>query len=118
MMIGRLILISKDKSETPTIENTRPITILPAITKFFESTILHNLERITASDKFCKNQRGFTKGKSTLDNIAEVLSIAKNIKSITTSKEGAAMVFFDFYKAYDSVPRDKLISKLTKLQTP
>ena len=77
MIIGRLILISKDKLETPTIENIRPITILPSIAKFFEQTILYNLERIAASDQLCKNQSGFTKGKSTWDNIAEVLSIAK-----------------------------------------
>ena len=50
LMRGKLILISKDKTDCPKIENTRPITILPAITKLFESSILHNLENITKSD--------------------------------------------------------------------
>ena len=36
---GRLILISKDNTKNPVINDTRPVTILPAITKFFETTI-------------------------------------------------------------------------------
>ena len=48
---------------------------------------------------FAKNQRGFTKGKSTLGIIAKVLSIAKNIITITTIKEGTANVSFTFAKA-------------------
>ena len=54
LMKGKLILLSKDKSDSPTIENIRPITILPAITKLFESSILYNLENITKSILFYK----------------------------------------------------------------
>ena len=42
-MISRLLLISKTKDEYPEINNTRPISILPTITKMFEASILHNL---------------------------------------------------------------------------
>ena len=51
-MRGKLILISKDKTNCPKIENTRPITTLPVITKLFESSILHNLKNKTKSEFF------------------------------------------------------------------
>ena len=79
-MHAKLILISKDDTETPVIEKTRPISILPSITKIFEYSILHNLEKITQSPIFSKNQRGFTKGKSTLDNIRDIIQFAKNYR--------------------------------------
>ena len=97
MMIGRLILISKDKPETPTIENTIPITIIPAIIMFLKSTILHNNWRITPATSFAKIKEG-EKGKSTLDNIAEVSLIAKNIKTKTTNKEDPTMLFLTLTK--------------------
>ena len=118
LMKGKLILLSKDKSDSPTIENTRPITILPAITKLFESSILYNLKNITKSILFCKNQRGFTKGKSTLDNIKDVLRLAKIMKMNKARQDCPTLVFFDFIKAYDTVPRDKLLQKLISLGTP
>ena len=79
-MKGRLVLISKIKSNTPEINDTRPISVLPAITKFFETSILHNLEQLIISPAFSKNQREFTKGKSTLDNIKEVIEIARQLR--------------------------------------
>ena len=36
LMTGRMILISKENNDSPTLENIRPITILPAVVKFFE----------------------------------------------------------------------------------
>ena len=118
LMKGKLILPSKDKSDSPTIENTRPITILPAITKLFESSILYNLENITKSILFCNNQLGFTKEKRRLDNIKDVLRLAKIVKMNKTKQDCPTLVFFDFIKAYDSVPRDKLLQKLITLGTP
>ena len=44
-MTGELILLNKDKNNHQLIENTWPITILPSITKMFELTIIHNLEK-------------------------------------------------------------------------
>ena len=44
-MSGRLILLNKENNKYPQIENTRPITILPAITKIFELSIMHNIEK-------------------------------------------------------------------------
>ena len=102
-MTGRMILISKENNDRPTLENIRSITILPAVLKFFENTILHNLEKITNSNEFSKYQRGLTKNKSTLNNIKDILIEAKNLKE--KKKETPTLVFFDFNKAYDRIFR-------------
>ena len=71
---------SKENTNHPTIIDTRSISILPAVTKFFELTILHNLEILTSSKLMSKYQRGFTKGKSTIDNIKDLFSKLKLLK--------------------------------------
>ena len=46
LMWGKLLLISKEESNCPIIKNVRPIIVLSAVIKFFESSIIHNLEEI------------------------------------------------------------------------
>ena len=119
-MNARLILLSKDDSDTPQINKARPISILPTITKLFETTILHNFESVIQSQIFSKWQRGFTKGSSTIHNIEDILKYARELQ--LTKKIWAAstatVVFFDFKKAYDNVPRDLLIEKLQQMNIP
>ena len=112
-MKAKLVLISKDDSKYPTIDKTRPISILPAITKIFESSIKHHLEAIMNKDEiFDDYQRGFRKQRSTLENISEVLDIAVTMRNSREDKPH--LVFFDLKRAYDTVPRDILIRKLIK----
>ena len=59
LMWGKLHLISKEESNCPIIENVRSITVLPAVTKFFEFSIIHNLEEIISNSSFSKVQRDF-----------------------------------------------------------
>ena len=100
------------------MKEMRPITVLPAVTKIFESTILHNLEKITESNEFSGTQRGFTKGKSTLDNISEVIKLATTFKLNKSQKDTPMLVFFDFNQAYDSISRSLLLMKLINHKTP
>ena len=90
----------------------------PCNYKILESSILYNLENITKSILFCKNQRSFSKEKSTFDNIKDVLRLAKIMKMNKTRQDCPTLVFFDFIKAYDTVPKDKLLQKLITLGTP
>ena len=103
----------RENKDYPSLENIRPITILPAVVKFFENTILHNLEKITNSNEFSNYQRGFTKNKSTLDNIKDILTEARNPKE-KKKKETLTLVFFDFSKAYDTISLPILIEKLKR----
>ena len=94
--------------------------MLPSITKLSELSILHNLETATKSPIFNKNQRGFMKNCSTIINIIDLMENWYELisKRITSKQECRAFVFFDFRKAYDSVPRDILIKRLLQFGTP
>ena len=119
-MIAKLILISKNNQEYTTINNIRPISILPTITKLFETSIIHNLEKITNSIIFNKNQRGFSKGKSTLHNLNDLICATRELKEKRRYDKSttAAIVFFDLTKAYDMVDRNILIEKLLNYNIP
>ena len=94
---ARLVLLSKDKSHYPPVGWTRPISILPAITKIFELSLMNNLTKIYDSKLFNKHQRGFIKGGKTTDNIIELLKFGVSCQQ-TPSKPKAAIVFFDIKK--------------------
>ena len=81
---------------------------------------MHNLEKVIQSPFLSRYQRGFMKGKSTLQNIEDILSYARNLHQSKRNKiiNTATIVFFDFEKAYDNVSRDILIEKLQKLNLP
>ena len=119
-MKAKLILISKDGTEYPKIDETRPISILPTITKVFELTILHFLEQATLSPKFWNDQRGFRKGNSTLNNINDVLQTFRDLQTKRKYNKNIkpAILFFDFKKAYDSISRNILLKKLRDFEIP
>ena len=119
-MKARLVLFSKSDNNTPTVDNIRPISVLPAITKLFELSILHNLEKATESPIFNRNQRGFMKNSSTITNINDLMEKGFELRNRRSLHRGetAAFVFFDFNKAYDSVPRDILIKRLLQFSIP
>ena len=106
-LTARLVLLSKDNTHYPPVEWTRPINILPAITKFFELSLMNNLTKIYNSKLFNKHQRGFIKGGRTTDNIIELLKFGVSCQQ-TRSKPKAAIVFFDIKNAFDSVVRELL----------
>ena len=119
-MQAKLVLISKDGSDHPPIGKIRPISVLPSITKMFELSILHHLEQATLNPKFNRNQRGFIKEKSTIHNINDLFSIWREIQADKrrNRRNSTAIVFFDFEKAYDMVPRQLLIKKLNEFDIP
>ena len=119
LMTAKLILFSKDGSNTPIIDKIRPIGVLTAITKLFELSIINKLNKWIEYPNFNKQQRGFIKGKSTKDNIAELLKFGREMQERRKyNKTIAAFVFFDLKNAYDRVPRDFLINKFEEFNLP
>ena len=116
LMIGKLI--SKESIDCPTLSNIRPITVLYAVIKYFENTIIHNLEKTTNSKDLSKWQLGFMKFKSTLNNISDIIKEASKLKEEKKKMESPMLVFFDFNKAYDSISRNLLLKKLTNYNMP
>ena len=117
-MISKIILLSKENSDTPEVNNTRPIAILPSITKVFELSILENLEKIGYQQRFISsNQRGFTPNKSTTENIYDLFQFWMNIKNSNNKKFGA-LIFIDLKRAYDWVNRNLLLKLLKEAKVP
>ena len=119
-MPGRLILLNKENNKYPQIENTRPITILPAITKIFELSIMHNIEKWIYIDTLLnKNQRGFIKRMNTDINIQEVIEFGfkTRLKDKEIGNKGY-LIFIDLHKAYDNVDRNILFKLLEEKRIP
>ena len=91
-------------------KNFRPITILSCFGKLFTSILLKRLNHY--SEQFSvlnESQCDFRKGYSTVDNIFVLHSFFELIK---LKKKKFFAAFVDFEKAFDTVWRDALWSKL------
>ena len=119
-MKSKLILISKKENNIPNVENTRPISVLPSITKAFEVAIINNLEKIAYEQHYISEyQRGFTPRKSTLQNINDLFEFWQEIKeSRKRTKLSMALIFIDLQRAYDWVNRSILLNLLKEAQIP
>ena len=119
-MEARLVLFSKDGTNYPSIDKIRPISILPSINKMLEISILHHLEAAIENPKFNKKQRGFVTEKLTAHNIYDLFSICRKLQNDKQWRrvKNPALLFFDFEKAYDMVPRELLVKKLIDFNIP
>ena len=119
-MSGRLILLNKESNKYPQIENARPITILPAITKIFELSIMNNTEKWIYTDKLLnRNQRGSIKRMNADINIQEVIEFGfkTRLKNKEIGNKGY-LIFIDLHKAYDNVDRNILFKLLEEKRIP
>ena len=100
-------------SDVTTPTNYRPISLLPIISKLLErhiySLILHHLQ---ANDILTTSQWGFLEGRST---VTALIKCSDDwLKSLEDGNDTCA-IFFDYRKAFDSVPHRPLIVKLRSL---
>ena len=118
-MRSKLILISKEENNSPEVHNTRPIAILPSITKAFEISIISNIEEIAYKQGYIsENQRGFTPRKSTSINIEDLITFWIQAKLRRKLKTTSALIFIDLKRAYDSINRNKLLNILNEANIP
>ena len=90
------------------IENYRPVSILPNISKIFERCIYKQL--YSYFDNFLsKYQTGFRKGYSTQQCL---LAMIEKLKESIDNKGVYAALLTDLSKAFDCLPHDLLIAKL------
>ena len=91
-------------------ENYRPISLTSIICKLIESIIKESImNHLRVENLLSSKQYGFINGRSTTTQLLSYLS-----KCIDTIAAGGVVdtIYFDFAKAFDTVPHQRLIKKL------
>ena len=100
-------------SDCTKVENYRPISILPILSKLLEWHIYNCLmKHLNDHHPLSDNQWGFTRGKST---VGALLTAVDSWHQQLDSRIDICAVFFDLRKAFDSVPHRLLLNKLSRL---
>ena len=97
--------------DTTNINNYRPISILPSISKIFEYVIFHQLfDYMSHNALFCQEQFGFRTGHST-----ELASLQLTDYFIKQMDQGSTPlnIYIDLSKAFDTLDHSILLSKLS-----
>ena len=98
---------SSDKGSS---KNYRPISLLPILSKLLEKHVYGLLSKhLQLSEPIYDSQFGFQQGKSTTTALLET---THNWLQLLESGSDVGAIFFDFKKAFDSVPHRALIDKL------
>ena len=107
-----LPLLKPNKDATKP-ESYRPISLTATLCKVMEKMVANRLQWYLEKNAiFTKNQSGFRKYKSTIDQILKLQdTILKKLKN----KEQVLAVFIDFERAYDMLHVPTLLQKLKKL---
>lgn len=98
------------KGSRNAVENYRPISLTSVIGKILESVVRDSLlEHLCENDILCDAQHGFLPGRSCVTQLLEVMELWTS--SLDSGRE-VDTIYLDFCKAFDSVPHERLLSKL------
>ena len=100
---------SGDKS---LVSNYRPISLLCIVSKVLEKAVFNEVIQYVGP-KLSKHQFGFIEGRSCLSQL--LTSYAQVYSDLDNGARGVDALFFDFTKAFDSVPHNELLLKLWKI---
>ena len=124
LRLARIIPLSKEESNPyPSHGQVRTIAVTPATMKLLELCILQKVRaEIDEKGLLHPLQRGFVPNRSCDDNLidlTECINKAKDIeqkyreiKVLNRDRTKTFVLFIDLKKAFDKVPRRKLIRKL------
>ena len=104
---ANLSALFKSGSKTDPL-NYRPVSLTCILCKVYEK-ILRNEILAFVEDRISPHQHGFVKGKSCLSNLLETMDC---IMELLEEGIPVDVFYFDFKKAFDRVPHNRLILKL------
>ena len=111
LKVARVVPLHKGGIESH-INNYRPVSILPLISKIFERAVFNRLSSFLSKyNLISKNQYGFRTGKSTTTAITDLLNY---VYSELDKGNVVVSIFLDFRKAFDCINHDILLTKLEK----
>ena len=99
------IFKSGDKAD---IRNYRPVSLLCILSKVLEKLIYNSLSEFV-SNRISTQQFGFTKGRSSLQQLLVYFS---NVVDATDGSASVDVMYLDLCRAFDSVSHTKLLHKL------
>ena len=113
---AKMILLSKTKSRIISIDETRPISLLPCFSKLFEKCfLLHFRQWVNDQGLLPDEQSGFRPGH----NMAvRLVSIIDQIGQSLSKHTAAGGLFVDFRTAFNQLWFNGLWIKLTRLNCP
>ena len=112
LKIARIMPLHKGKNNK-IISNYRPISLLPILSKLIEKLLKTRvLQFINDNNILYNRQFGFRSGCSTSDAI---LLLADDCVTALDCKLYTIAIFLDFSKAFDTVNKDIMLSKLDRL---
>lgn len=110
LKISKVIPIFK-KGDKAQFQNYRPVSIVPIFSKILESVMLRQLNYFFETNNLLTDsQFGFRQGRSTT---SAVLKIVETSLQNFENKDLTSLVLCDLSKAFDSVPFDILLQKLS-----
>ncbi len=91
--------------------NYRPVSLTSVVCKMLESIIRDKvISHMDRNNLFCKDQHGFLSGRSTVTQLLESL---EEWTALLEDSEGVDVLYCDFQKAFDSVPHQRLLAKVS-----
>ena len=110
LKIAKVTPLHKEK-ETYLLNNYRPISILPSVSKVFEKIMYKQIyDHFTNYNLFFKSQYGFRSGHSTEFALLEITD--RIIKDMDKNKY-PVNIYMDLSKAFDTLNHQILLSKLS-----
>lgn len=96
------------KGDLHDVKNYRPVSVLNSVSKVFEKVIYKHLFS-SLYNVIDVRQHGFMTKRSTATNLNELVSF---VAPLVENRGQADVIYFDFRKAFDTVPHDVLLRKL------
>ena len=96
--------------------SVRPITLTSCLNKLFETLIKNKLQWWVENKNFIpKSQSGFRKGRSTVDNLT---NLVLDIEDSFNKKKDVLAAFLDISAAFDNVNVELLLTRLASIDCP